>query len=43
MYPHIQIGDKVARFFPSHVLKVGVPEQWINGKVSGSKFNLKKG
>ena len=43
MYPYILTGDKVARFFPSHELKVGVPEQWINGKVSGSKFNPKKG
>jgi hypothetical protein len=43
MYPYIQVGDEVARLFPSHELKGGLPEQWINGKVSGTKFNPKKG
>jgi len=43
MYPYIQVGDKVARLFHSHELKGGLPEQWINGKVSGTKFNPKKG
>jgi hypothetical protein len=43
MYPYIQVGDKVARLFQSHELKGGLPEQWINGKVSGTKFNPKKG
>jgi hypothetical protein len=39
----IHIGDKVARFFPSHELQAGRRDQWIQGKVAATKLILKKG